>query len=191
MTAYQIALAIHLFALIAAATASGIVHLAAGRRAAAPTLRQSMEWAKLAGTTARVFPLAVITLVASGGFMVTGRWSWQAGWVEAGLMGAILLFVSGATIGRRGAAQGRANVQRLQSAGHDLPNDGAPDRLAAVLTDANTGLALAIVLVMTLKPGLAGALGTLAFGAASGALIASRQLRARSAPAAMSRAEAA
>ena len=169
MTAYQIALFIHLLALLAATAASAIVHLAAHRRAAAPTLRNSMEWGKLMGSTARVFPIAVVALIATGLYMVAGRWSWTTGWVDAGLGGAILLFASGAVIGKRGAAEARANVARLQQAERELPNDTAPDRVAAVLSEANTWLALSIVLIMTLKPALAGSIGVLAAGWAIGA----------------------
>ena len=169
MTAYQIALFVHLLALLAATAASAIVHFAASRRATAPTLRASMEWGSVIGATARVFPVAVLVLVATGAYMVSGRWGWSAGWVDAGLTGALLLLVSGAILGKRGAAEARANAERLREAGGELPNDAVPDRVARLLSDANTGLALAIVLVMTVKPGLAGSLAVLGVGAAAGA----------------------
>ena len=169
MTNYQIALSVHLLALLAATAASAIVHLAAARRAAAPSLGAAMEWGRLIGSTSRVFPIAVVTLVATGAYMVVGRWQWSAGWVTAGLCGAFLLLVSGAVVGRRGAAEARASIERLTQAGRDLPNDVPPDRVMALLAEANTGLALAIVLVMTMKPGLAASLAVLAIGAALGA----------------------
>lgn len=172
MTGYQIALLVHILALLSATAASAIVHLAAGRRAAAPTLRQALEWARLTGSAARVFPIAVLTLVASGGYMVgvAGRWSWSAGWVIAGIVGSVTLLASGAVLGKRGAAAGKAAGARLQAAaGRELPNDAPPDRVATILSEANTFLALAVVAVMTLKPGIAGALATLAVGWAIGA----------------------
>lgn len=169
MTGYKVALFVHLMALLAATAASAIVHLSGHRRAAAPTLRDSMEWGKLMGSTARVFPIAVVTLIATGLYMVAGRWSWSTGWVDAGLVGAVVLLASGAVIGKRGAAEARAIVARLQKAGHDLPNEAAPDRVAAVLSEANTWLALSIVLVMTVKPALAGSAAVLAAGWAVGA----------------------
>jgi hypothetical protein len=169
MSYYQVALALHLFALLAATAASGIVHLAAARRAAAPTLREAMEWGRLMGSTSRVFPIAVVALVATGAYMVAGRWQWSDGWVVAGFAGAVALLASGAIMGRRGALEARTNISRLQQAGRDLPNDATPDRVAALLAEANTGLALAIVLVMTLKPGLAASLVVLAIGATGGA----------------------
>ncbi|MHB1311385.1 MAG: hypothetical protein ACYC3L_05135 [Gemmatimonadaceae bacterium] len=191
MTKYQLALSLHLFALLAATAASAIVHLAAARRAASPSLREAMAWGKLMGSTSRVFPVAVLILVATGAFMVADHWQWADGWVVAGLVGAVALLASGATVGGRGAAEARANVQRLQQAGRDLPNDAAPDRVMALLSDANTGLALAIVLVMTLKPGLAASLTVLAVGAAGGAYRAVSRGSARTSPAGTSEIEAA
>jgi hypothetical protein len=169
MSDYQIALSIHLLALLAATAASGIVHLAAARRAAAPTLREAMEWGRLMGSTSRVFPIAVVTLVATGAYMVAGRWHWNTGWVIAGLVGAVSLLASGAVLGRRSALEARENVRRLQLAGRDIPNNATPDRGVALLSEANTGLALAIVLVMTLKPRLAVSLVVLAIGVTAGA----------------------
>jgi cytochrome c-type biogenesis protein CcmH/NrfG len=180
MTKYQIALFIHLLALLAATAASAIVKLAAGRRADAPTLREALEWGKLIGTTSRTFPIAVFTLVATGAYMTAGRWGWRQGWIEAGVLGSLLLLASGAALGRRGAVQAQASVLRLKSATHELPNDESPDRLAAVLSGANTGLALAIAFVMTTKPGFAPAMGVLAIGAAAGGYHAYSGLRVRS-----------
>ncbi|HVZ78776.1 MAG TPA: hypothetical protein VG818_12410 [Gemmatimonadaceae bacterium] len=178
MTSYPIALLIHLLALLAATAASAIVHFAATRRAAAPTLRQAMEWGRVMGSAARVFPFAVITLIASGAWMVSRQWGWDAGWVSAGFTGAALLLVSGAVIGKRSAAAARASIARLQQGGHDLPNDGRVDPVTAILGDANTGFAIAIVVVMTIKPGLAASFGLLALGAAIGAFLARGALRA-------------
>ncbi len=191
MTTYQIALLIHLSALLAATAASAIIHLGVGRRAAAPTLRESMEWARLMGKTARVFPFAVLTLIATGGYMVRGSWNWGLGWVQAGLLGALVLLVSGAVVGAREGAGARANVARMQQAGRELPNDFRPDRVAALLGHANTGLALAIVAVMTLKPGVAASFGVLAAGWALGAYQALKHVRAQGPAAEESEAEAA
>lgn len=188
---YQIALFIHLIALVAAASASGIIHFAAAKRGSAPTLRQSLEWGGVMARAARVFPIAVITLIASGGFMVAGRWNWTLGWVQAGLAGAVTLFVVGAVLGRRGAGAARALVARLQQAGRDLPNDGAPDRLSTALSDGNTALALAIVLVMTIKLELAGSLAILVIGWAAGAWLGFSRARAKAAAAEIRSAEAA
>lgn len=181
MTGYQIALFVHLLALLAATAASAIVHFAASRRVSASTLRQALEWARVMGSAAKVFPLAVVTLLASGSYMVAmgGLWSWRAGWVIAGVVAAVTLLASGAVLGVRGAAGGRAAGARLQvAAGRELPNDAPPDRVSTIIAEANTYLALGVVAVMTLKPGLVGALSTIAIGWAIGAWIGVSHLRA-------------
>lgn len=138
-----------------------------------------MEWAGIMGRTSRVFPLAVLTLVATGGYMVRGHWTWGLGWVQAGVVGA-----------REGAGAKR-HVARLTQAESELPNDFRPDRVVVLLGNANTGLALAIVAVMTLKPGVAASFGVLAAGWALGAYQAFRHLRAKAPATEESEAEAA
>jgi hypothetical protein len=188
---YQIVLAIHLLALVAAAFTSGMVHLAEARRSAAPTLRQALEWGGIMARAARVFPITVVTFIATGSYMAATRWGWGLGWIEAGLAGAILLLVSGAVLGKRGAAAAKAMVERLQHAGRDLPNPRTGDRVSAALSNANTGLAIAIVLVMTLKPGLAVSFAILAVGAAIGARLGLSHTRATATAAELGSAEAA
>lgn len=170
MTGYNLALFLHLLALLSATAASGIIHFAAHRRAAAPTLRQSMEWARLIGKTSKVFPIAVLMLILTGAYMVHAHWAWQVGWVAAGLGGAVLLLASGAVLGARGAAEAQRKVARLQAAGRDLANDVTVDRVSAVLGDINTWLAVSIVLVMTVKLALAGSLALMAAGTFLGAM---------------------
>lgn len=170
MPTYEIVLFVHLLALLAATAATAIVKLAAKRSAAATSLRASMEWGRLLATTSRVFPIAVVTLVATGSYMAASRWGWRQGWIEAGFLGSFILLASGGFLGRRGAIRARANAARLQAAARDLPNDAAPDRLTAALSQANTGLALAIACVMTVKPHLAASLTLLVVGALLGAM---------------------
>lgn len=189
MTAYQAALLLHLLALLAATSASAVVHFGARRKAQAAGLREALEWGKVVAGTARIFPIAVVVLVASGAWMTASRWGWSTGWVEAGFAGSILLLVSGAVLGTRGAADARASVARLQQAGRDLPNDARPDLLSATLGEANTGLALAIVVVMTIKPALLPSMLVLAAGA--GAFAWRGMARVRAATAAQGGAQAA
>ncbi len=191
MISYQIALFVHLSALLAAAVAAGIMHLASHRRARASTLREAMDWARLMGSTAKVFPIAIVVLIATGAYMVSMHWTWSTGWAQAGLIGAIVLLANGAVTGARGGAEVRRNISRLQAAGQELPNDAFPDRVASVLGETNTGLALAIVLVMTVKLSLPASLVLLAIGAAIGTSVGLAQIRGMVLGPATSEAEAA
>jgi hypothetical protein len=169
MTAYHIALLLHLLSLLLATAASALLHFAAHRRAQAPTLRESVEWARFGGRTARMFPLAIVLLVLTGAFMVSRAWSWHLGWVQAGLVGALYMPVAGAVIGARTRAAVGRSMQRLAEAGSDPRNDQPGDAVAEALGNANTWLAVGIVLIMTMKPGLAESVAVLVLAAVVGA----------------------
>ena len=117
-------------------------------------------------------------LIATGAYLVDRSWTWSAGWVVAGLAGVGCLFFVGATIiGGRSRALRRA----LEDA-HDgtIPTAVARitrDRSGGVASWANTGLALGIVFVMTIKPALAGSLAALAVAAGLGGVVALRLRR--------------
>lgn len=192
MIYYQIALFVHLSALLSAAVAGGIMHLASRRRERASTLREAMDWARLMGSTAKVFPIAILILIASGSYMVSLHWTWTTGFVQAGLTGAIALLAFGAVAAVRSGADVSGAMKRLQEAGHDLPNDAMPDRVASVLGETNPALALSIVLVMTIKQDLATSLALLAVGAAIGTYLGVAHVRAvKQVPGETSEAEAA
>jgi len=126
----------------------------------AETTAALRPWAQLLGRLGKVFPVALLILLASGAYLVHDAWSWSAGWVDASLVGVGLLFASGAGLMRvRGLALRRA----LMAAG-DGPLPPEVRRLivrhpAAFASWMNTGLAVGIVFAMTAKPALAGSTG--------------------------------
>lgn len=165
MDAYGAALFIHLLAIISAAVASGLVHLAESRISRATTVRDALEWMRFAGITSRVFPLVVLVLVASGGFMVSWqhRWAWQLGWVRAGVLGAIILMANGIVIGARSKRLAMALAAGTSTVMHDA--------VARTLGWTNTCLALGVVFTMAVKPSTVGSLVALGVFASVGAAI--------------------
>jgi hypothetical protein len=122
-----------------------------------------------------VFPLALLVLLASGAYLVHRDWAWSYGWIEAGLVGVVLLLANGAgVVGRRN----RALRRELAGAGDGPLTDGllrlTRRDVGGIASWANTGLAIGVVFVMTTKPGLAGSLAALAVAGALGALVAFR-----------------
>ncbi len=169
MSAYSMFLYIHLLALVAASATSAVVHLAQARARSSGTVPEIRQWLLLGGSTARFFPLATLTLLATGVLMLAshGPWSWSAGWVDAGLVAVAFLLVSGPVLGARGKRLGRslaslppAEVERARGLLHDP--------LAGTLSWLNTGVALGVVFVMAAKPGLPGSLAALLIGAGGG-----------------------
>jgi hypothetical protein len=166
MNAYHIALYVHLLAIVAASVAAALTHLSLTRATRAGTVGETLAWFGFGGAVAKVFPVSVLTLVISGGYMVStlGSAGWKTGWVQAALAGAVLLFGLGGMIGAR---QGRAAMAlgRLQSEhgpGHPVAN--TPDPVVAVLSWVNPGIALAVMFVMTTKPNLMVSGGILLLG---------------------------
>jgi hypothetical protein len=173
MDAYHIALYIHFLALISAACASSLAHFAHSRAARAESPREMGQWLAFTGKVARTFPIAIVTLLLTGGYMTsaTGLWSWSLGWVQAGATGAVLLFVAGATAGIRGKATG-AKLRDLAASGYTQADlDACHDPVGHAISWMNTGLALSIVFVMTTKPAGVGAFGALLVGAVAGVLV--------------------
>jgi hypothetical protein len=170
MNRYDLALFVHLLALLAAFGASTVVHVAMSKLRSARTGREGLEWLGLAHSFARVFPVALATLLASGALLVHGRWSWGAGFVDAGIAGVVFLAVSGALEGRRARTLATALASR--------PSESV-EHVAALLRDplwwcgswGNTGVALAVVLAMVTRPSPAISLAVLAVGLAAGCAV--------------------
>ena len=139
----------------------------------AETVGVLRPWARLLGRLGKVFPVALLILLATGAYLVHDAWSWSAGWVDASLVGVGLLFASGAGLVR---ARGLALRRALMAAG-DGPASPEVRRLiakhpAAFASWVNTGLALGIVFAMTAKPALAGSVAALVVGAGAGLAVA-------------------
>jgi hypothetical protein len=166
MIGYHISLYIHLLALVAASAISALVHLGKSRARRAASLAEAREWLGLVKSSARFFPLATLTLFATGAHMVSvnSPWSWTTGWVDAGITGVVFLLLSGAVLGARGARTGRA-LAGLRPG--DAQGIGAllHDPVAAALSSVNTGVALGVVFAMAVKPSFAASLAALAVGA--------------------------
>lgn len=167
VNAYGVALFFHLLALFAAFAATALIGLAMRRVLTARAAGEALQWLGLAKTASHVFPVALLTLVASGAYMVNDRWSWDAAWVDAGLAGvAFLALVGDQVAGRRAGA-----IARVLAAD---PSASVPevvrDPLWWAASNANPGVALGVVFAMVTKPSPAGAAAALVVGGVLGAL---------------------
>ena len=163
---YRIALFIHLAALVAAAWASSRTHLAETRAHRAATAGEALQWYMIAGKAARIFPVVIVLLLATGGYMMSrGGYTWRDGWIVTGVLAALLLFAVGGVLGARGRAGARALAQ-----GDPGAAPPAPDYVAARLSRLNTGIALGAMFVMVTKPSLVVSLAALVAAAIIGAV---------------------
>ena len=182
---YRIALYIHLLALVAASAASALAHFAVARIERAATPAEVGEWHGFVPLVARAFPLAVLMFAATGVYMVqrTGAFGWRAAWVQAGVVGGVLLMGLGAVIGKRhGAASARLAASGARTA--DDARDALRDPVAATLAWVNTAIGLSVTLVMVVKPGPIGSASILAGGIAVGVAVARATMPRAAAPSA-------
>lgn len=168
MDGYHVALFLHLVALLAAIAASTIVHTSMVKIRDSANGGGALQWLGLAHGFARVFPVALATLVGTGAWMVHDSWPWSSPFVLGGLAGAVFLFVSGAAIeGSRAGAVAAA----LASAPGEPVDRLVRDPVWWCASWANTGIAVAVVFVMTAKPSAFGTATSLVIGVAAGASI--------------------
>ena len=135
------------------------------------------DWHAIASRASIAFPVCTLTLILTGAWMVgNSSVTWQTSWVAASAVGATFLMVAGAALGARGARL-RAQLEAQVSAHPDRRPVAPTDPVMALLGDANTGVALALVIVMTIKAGLGASLAIIVAGGAAGALAALRGMR--------------
>ena len=173
MRLYDIVLFVHLAALFAAFGATAVVAVAMRRIRSAVTGAEALPWLALGKHAAHIFPAALLTLLASGAYMVHRAWSWDRGFVVAGLAGIVFLGVVGDRV-----EGGRA--RRLAHALAADPQALVAEHAAGLVQDpvwwtaalVNPAVALAVAFDMATKPSVAAAFAVLAVGAALGAALA-------------------
>lgn len=172
MDGYHVALFIHFCALIGAIATATVVHLATERRDAATTIGDQLAWHSSILSAAKFFPIALLTLVLSGAFMISrGGVPWSASFVVAGLTSVALLFAIGTTLSIRGRALQRRLAQMIQDGGAGQPPLMPRDAFAEITQNMPVGIVLAVMFDMTTKPAIGSALATIAFGAVVGGVV--------------------
>jgi hypothetical protein len=132
----------------------------------ADDVRTALEWSGLVQRSVRVFPIAVVGLLATGVYMTSTRWACSVPWIDAALVGLTLIVFLGNAVE---APRGRALARELSAAGltrraRRLMRD--PVAWAAKMTTHT--LVLAVVWVMTAKPGAEGSVVALAVALVGG-----------------------
>jgi len=165
MTLYSIALFLHIVGallLFTAVTLEGI-GLRQMRRASTP--EQVREAAAIAGLARTVGPASLVGIAVPGLYMTATSWGWVP-WILIGLASWLLVGVSGAVNGIRLASIGRAPAP-----GPPLPAELAvriADPMLVTLWLMRAATLLAVVFLMTVKPGIVGALLVVVAGATVG-----------------------
>src|SRR5215831_16638484 len=176
MDVYHVVLFIHIVTLLVAAGVTAVVKLAIGRRARARTVEEVLDWHAVLMSASKVFPICLAAFVLTGSYMLSLSGAlWSSAFIIAGLVGVVLLLVSGVFLGTKGKAV-KQMLEGIAKGGADLPAPRlvAPP-LVAALPLVNSGIALAVAFDMVTKPtSLPVALGIVGVGIVLGAAISMR-----------------
>jgi hypothetical protein len=156
---YHVVLYIHFLALFVGIGAAGVLVTCLFQLRAAGTLVDALPWGKVAGKTARVFPIAILGLFGSGAYMTSDVWTWSTGWIEVSIAVLVILAVQGPVVG---GLMGKKLEYALRENGPGPLGDAARRMILHPVLWGNEFTAIAIVLAtvwnMTQKPGTGSAI---------------------------------
>ena len=173
MDTYHVVLYIHFLALFVGIGAAGVLVTCLFQLRAAGTLVDALPWGKVAGKTARVFPIAILGLFGSGAYMTSDLWTWSTGWIEVSIVVLVILAIQGPVVG---GLMGKKLEHALRENGPGPLGDAARRTILHPVLWGNEFTAIAIVLAtvwnMTQKPGTGSAILAVVVAYAAGAALA-------------------
>ncbi len=169
MDTYHVVLYIHLLSLLVGFSAGIVEAVCLLKLRGAETLEAALPWGQLAGQIEKAFPVAIVGLYGSGAYMTHHLWSWSNAWIVIPIVGLALLTLQGPLVaGRRGHKLKQALIANGPGPLREEARRLTVDRLLWSAGFSNEGVVLAIVWVMTEKPGWGGGIAALAIGYAVG-----------------------
>lgn len=153
MDLYPYALLLHILGAIGLFVALTLQWLAAIRMRGSTTRAELIGWMEVMRMPRVIAPTAMVVQLVSGLFMASSKWTMDT-WAGAGLLGLIVLAAFGALLtGRTMIALGRILEHEPTGLSPNLREQATSPTLLLALW-LQTGLAVGIVSVMTLKPDL-------------------------------------
>lgn len=179
MDTYHVVLYIHLLSLLVGFSAGVIETVCLFRLRAANTLEAAAPWGQLAGEIEKAFPVAILGLFGSGAYMTSDLWTWNTSWIVVAIVGLVVLSLQGPLVaGRRGHAVKTALIANGPGPLGPDARRMTRDRALWAAGMTNEALVLAVVWVMTEKPGWGGAIAALAIAYVVGLALAVQLTRA-------------
>jgi hypothetical protein len=170
---YHVVLYIHLVSLLIGFSAGMVETVCLLRLRAAETLEAAAPWGRLAGDIEKAFPVAIVGLFGSGAYLTSDVWTWGTSWIVLAIVGLAVLSLQGPLVaGRRGHA---VKAALLANGPGPLGANALRmtcDRALWVAGMTNEALVLAVVWVMTEKPGWGGGIAALLVAYAVGLAVA-------------------
>lgn len=181
MSAYSIALFLHLVGVLALFAGIGLEQTGLRQLRTAPSLAQVREWMMLLRRLRRLDGPAALIILVSGGYLAQHGAGHHA-WVAAGIVGMVLMAVLGAAVGRpRFIAIAKA-VPATDGPVSPSLRQRLEDPVLRATAATRAALGLGIVFVMVVKPAAVGVAIVFAVALTLGAATTlARDVRARSA----------
>jgi hypothetical protein len=170
---YHYVLYVHLLSLFLGIGAGSVLLVCLFQLRAARTLETAVPWGIVSGQVAKLFPVAIVGLFATGAYMTHKFWTWGTPWIVIGIVALVVL-------GIQGGGMAEHTAKKLQAALRaNGPGPLGPEarRMALhpglwVVELSNLGLVLGVVWNMTQKSGWGGSIAAAAIGYAVGAALA-------------------
>lgn len=173
MDTYHYVLYVHLLSLFIGIGAGSVLLACLFQLRAARTLETAAPWGMLSGKVAKLFPVAIIGLFATGAYMTHKFWTWSTPWIVMGIVALVVLFAQGGGIAEHTAKKLQAAMR--ENGPGPLGSEARKMALHPglwVVEFANLGIVLGVVWNMTEKPGWGGAIAAVVVGYAVGAVLA-------------------
>jgi hypothetical protein len=170
---YHYVLYVHLLSLFIGIGAGSVLLVCLFQLRAARTLETAVPWGIVSGQIAKLFPVAILGLFATGAYMTHKFWTWSTPWIVMGIVALVVLGAQGGGIAEHTAKK----LQAAMRANGPGPLGPEARRMALhpglwVVEFANLGIVLGVVWNMTQKSGWGESIAAVAFGYAVGAALA-------------------
>lgn len=171
MTLYSLVLFLHIVGALGLFIALGLEWISLWYLRRATTAEQAGQWLLAFALLRRIYPAVWVALLLPGIYMTTAVWGGVA-WLGIALVAMFLLPILGMAIsGRRMATIGPAVAAESGLLSPTL-QQRLGDSLLWVSIQVRVAIALGIVFLMTIKPGLGGALFTIGLAVVLGLALA-------------------
>ena len=170
MDTYHYVLYVHLLSLFIGIGAGSVLLACLFQLRAAPTVETAAPWGMLSGKVAKLFPVAILGLFATGAYMTHKFWTWSTPWIVMGIVALVVLGAQGGGIAERTAKK----LEAAMRANGPGPLGPEARRMALhpglwVVEFSNLAIVLGVVWNMTEKPGWGGSIAALLVGYVVGA----------------------
>jgi hypothetical protein len=170
---YHYVLYVHLLSLFVGIGAGSVLLVCLFQLRAARTVETAVPWGIVSGQVAKLFPVAIVGLFATGAYMTHKFWTWGTPWIVVGIAALVV-------IGAQGGGIGEHTAKKLQAALRaNGPGPLGPEARRMTLHPGlwvveftNFGIVLGVVWNMTEKSGWGGSTASVLVGYAVGATLA-------------------